>query len=87
MSGREFYTAWNKNLHEWVNGFWKITVVWTKPNLKKEKRKTAEKNRDTTTSNKWNGNLSIKVKNNKWDLENLIPFQRQSLDAHIISRM
>ena len=49
-----------------------------KPDLKNQKRKTAEKNWDTT-SNKWNGNLSIMVTNNK--------IQRQSLDAHIISRM
>jgi len=34
------------------NGFGKIAVVWTKPDLKNEKRKTAERNRDTTTSNK-----------------------------------
>ena len=30
----------------------KITVVWTKSDLKNEKRKSAKENRDTTTSNK-----------------------------------
>ena len=29
-----------------------ITVVWTKSDLKNKKRKSAKKNRDTTTSNK-----------------------------------
>jgi len=76
-SGRKFYTAWKKFARVGqqlifvamisrvnANGFWKSTVVWTKPELKNEKRKTAEKNRDTTTNNKWNGNLSIMVTNN-----------------------
>ena len=30
----------------------KITVVWTKSDLKNEKRKSAKENRDTTTSNR-----------------------------------
>jgi len=97
-SGRKFYTAWKKFARVGqrlifvamispvnANGFWKITIVWTKPDLKDEKCKTAEKNRETTMSNKWNGNLSIMFTN--YNETCLIPFQRGSLDAHIISRM
>ena len=42
----------------------KKKVVWTKSDLKNKKRKSAKKNRDATTSNKWNGNLGIMVTNN-----------------------
>ena len=62
----------------------KITVIWTKPHLKKRKaQNSAKKIRNTTTSNKWNESHDYKQ---QWDFENLIPFQRQYLDSHKISR-